>query len=195
MVVPLQETRFSRVQLPKDREEFIPISCLTGQRLISQLTTFNIQQTHQFLSYQHAVVAVRGEEARKTFYNSRSLNFTEGYKIFRGGVRQHRQLWDPPIGISLPTVFLIRFRSLRISILTRKMKIAPGLSNTFSSFYTRTGCQMVSISYIHDLLSSPVHTRTTLQAIPVLFEDVNNRMMTWGKNGQIDPFKDINDVR
>lgn len=30
--------------------------------------------------------------------------------------------------------------------------------------------------------------------IPTLLEDVNNRMVAWGKQGQIDPFKNIYDV-
>ncbi len=37
---------------------------------------------------QHQVVALRGEEARQAFFDSKSLNFTEGYKILLGAVRR-----------------------------------------------------------------------------------------------------------
>ena len=36
---------------------------------------------------QHNVVALRGEEARKAYYDNKGLNSTEGYKLFKGGVR------------------------------------------------------------------------------------------------------------
>lgn len=42
--------------------------------------------THS-LWYQHTVVATRGDEARKVFFDSRSLDFNEGYKILMGAVR------------------------------------------------------------------------------------------------------------
>lgn len=34
----------------------------------------------------HDVVALRGEEARKVFFDTKSLDFIEGYKILMGAV-------------------------------------------------------------------------------------------------------------
>ncbi|KAF8155590.1 cytochrome P450 [Crassisporium funariophilum] len=39
----------------------------------------------KFKVLQHDVVAMRGEEARKAFFESKSLDFLEGYKILMGG--------------------------------------------------------------------------------------------------------------
>lgn len=39
-----------------------------------------------FLFSQHKVVAVSGEEARKTFFSHKDLDFSEGYQILFGGV-------------------------------------------------------------------------------------------------------------
>ena len=36
---------------------------------------------------QHNVIALRGEEARKAYFENKSLNHTEGYKVLMGGVR------------------------------------------------------------------------------------------------------------
>ena len=33
------------------------------------------------------MVVVRGEQSRKTYFDNRSLDLNEGYKIFVGGVR------------------------------------------------------------------------------------------------------------
>ncbi|PPQ80150.1 hypothetical protein CVT26_011784 [Gymnopilus dilepis] len=40
----------------------------------------------RFQVLQHQVVALRGEEARKAFFDTRSLDFVEGYKILMGAV-------------------------------------------------------------------------------------------------------------
>ncbi|QRV97067.1 cytochrome P450 family protein [Ceratobasidium sp. AG-Ba] len=39
-----------------------------------------------FNIFQHNVVVLRGEEARKEFFDRRDLNFTEGYRLLFGGV-------------------------------------------------------------------------------------------------------------
>ena len=36
---------------------------------------------------QHTVVALRGEESRKAYFDNKNLSFTEGYKVLMGGVR------------------------------------------------------------------------------------------------------------
>ena len=39
-----------------------------------------------YVMVQYQVVAMSGEEARKTFFNEKGLNFTEGYRLLMGGV-------------------------------------------------------------------------------------------------------------
>jgi hypothetical protein len=36
--------------------------------------------------FQHQVVAMSGGEARKIFFNEKSLNLAQGYQLLRGGV-------------------------------------------------------------------------------------------------------------
>ena len=36
---------------------------------------------------QHNVVVLRGSEARKAYFDNKSLSFSEGYKVLMGGVR------------------------------------------------------------------------------------------------------------
>jgi hypothetical protein len=36
---------------------------------------------------QHSVVALRGEESRKAYFDNKNLSFTEGYKVLMDGVR------------------------------------------------------------------------------------------------------------
>ncbi|KAF8218507.1 cytochrome P450 [Tricholoma matsutake] len=56
------------------RSDFLTSSfAKTGQKLLS------------FKVLHHSVVAMEGEEARKTFFETRSLDFDEGYKILSGG--------------------------------------------------------------------------------------------------------------
>jgi hypothetical protein len=43
-------------------------------------------------------------------------------------------------------------------------------------------------------LSVDVTLTYRLQALPTLFDDVNRRMELWGKEGRMDPFKNIYDV-
>ena len=33
------------------------------------------------------MIALRGEEARKAYFDNKGLSFTEGYKVLMGGVR------------------------------------------------------------------------------------------------------------
>lgn len=35
---------------------------------------------------QHNVIALRGEESRKAYFENKSLSFNEGYKVLLGGV-------------------------------------------------------------------------------------------------------------
>ena len=36
---------------------------------------------------QHIIIALRGEEARKAYFDNKSLSFIEGYKVLMGSVR------------------------------------------------------------------------------------------------------------
>jgi sterol 14-demethylase len=44
-------------------------------------------RTDHLRSMQHNVIALRGEEARKAYFDDKGLSFAEGYKVLRGGVR------------------------------------------------------------------------------------------------------------
>jgi hypothetical protein len=59
---------------------------------------FNVLQVGPFFFYgigfgrltnymQHNVIALRGEESRKAYFDNKSLSFIEGYKVLMGGVR------------------------------------------------------------------------------------------------------------
>jgi hypothetical protein len=37
---------------------------------------------------QHSVVALRGEEARKAYFDNKDVSFTEGLLAFTGGMRE-----------------------------------------------------------------------------------------------------------
>ena len=54
---------------------------------VSPLSLRRWSRTDYWRSSQHNVVALRGEEARKAFFDNKSLNFTEGFKVLVGGVR------------------------------------------------------------------------------------------------------------
>ena len=41
---------------------------------------------------QHNVIALRGEESRKAYFDNRSLSFLEGYRVLKGGVRPLRSI-------------------------------------------------------------------------------------------------------
>ena len=51
--------------------------------------------------FQHTVVATRGDEARKAFFDNKSLSLQEGYKILMGAVR------IPKLFGSLPGVHIL----------------------------------------------------------------------------------------
>lgn len=45
------------------------------------------QRLFSFRVLGHSVVALSGEEARNAFFDTRSLDFHEGYKVLQGAVR------------------------------------------------------------------------------------------------------------
>ncbi|KAJ3510208.1 hypothetical protein NLJ89_g4815 [Agrocybe chaxingu] len=104
----------------------------------------------RFQVLQHQVVALRGEEARKAFFDSKSLNFTEGYKILFGA--------------------------------------APRLQDITINTHN-------DVSWFNKHILTLLGKRRLTEMLPSLLEDVNVRMIGWGKKGCFDPFKNIYDVR
>ena len=86
----LQEKRFAALQIQRASCTYSPVQYFTTLVLIKNL--------------QHQVVALRGEEARQAFFDSKSLNFTEGYKILLGAVRRIRSLYFEMVGLNLDEV-------------------------------------------------------------------------------------------
>jgi hypothetical protein len=72
---------------------------------VSPLFLCHWSRADYWRSMQHNVVALRGEEARKAYFDNKSLSFTEGYKVLMGGVR-----------LSLVTVLLMNLSSEYFSL-------------------------------------------------------------------------------
>ncbi|KJA20453.1 hypothetical protein HYPSUDRAFT_813626 [Hypholoma sublateritium FD-334 SS-4] len=105
----------------------------------------------KFSVLHHQVVALRGEEARQAFFNSKSLNFTEGYKILLG---------------ASPSLKDINIQS----------------SGEGGAWFNK----QVALLF--------TNKQRLTENIPALLEDINRRMESWGREGQIDPFKSIYDL-
>ncbi|KAF8815722.1 cytochrome P450 [Phlegmacium glaucopus] len=105
----------------------------------------------KFKVLHHNVVALRGEEARKAYFDNKSLDFIEGYKILMGGV--------PRLG---------------------DINIEDTQRDNVSSFNKHL-VKLLNRNRLSDVL-------------PSLFSDIDKRMKTWGKQGQMDPFKSIYDL-
>jgi hypothetical protein len=54
---------------------------------VSPLSLCHWSRTDYWRSIQHNVVALRGEEARKAYFDNKDLNLIEGAKVLMGGVR------------------------------------------------------------------------------------------------------------
>ena len=70
--------------------------------------------------------------------------------------------------------------------------MSPTLSNDYCSSYARRGSTKVRQKLFYVSLLRLILTSTSV--LPVLFEDVNNRMKEWGTEGKINPFSEIYDV-
>jgi sterol 14-demethylase len=101
----------------------------------------------------NSVIALRGEESRKTYFDDKSLSFTEGYKIFIGGTPKLRDI---------------------------NVDIEENTSGNVSVFN----------KHILTLLNK----NRLSDVLPTLFSDIEKRMETWGKHGQMDPFQSIYDL-
>ncbi|KAF9457599.1 cytochrome P450 [Collybia nuda] len=109
------------------------------------------EQLFTFKVLQHSITAAKGEDARKDFFDNKSLNFTEGYRILMGAVPR---LQD-------------------IDIQTESQEDV--------SWFNKNLLTLLNRSRLSDVL-------------PTLFEDIQGRMDGWGKEGKMDPFKNVYDL-
>ena len=119
---------------------------------------------------QHRVIALNGEQSRKMFFNEKSLDFQEGYNVLMGGF--------PDLGdINVESDRQEKNDEFikRILLLIHKDRLVEGLPTPF-----------VIHLYIY-----PQH----YSAIPSLLDDMNNKMLELGKEGTMNPSKDIYEVR
>ena len=122
------------------------------------------------LFQQHRVIALNGEQSRKIFFNDKSLDFQEGYNVLMGGF--------PDLGdINVESDRQEKNDEFikRILMLIHKDMLFEG-SSTLVVIH-------LCVNHHHRL------------AIPFLLDDVNNKMLEWGKEGTMNPFKAIYDVR
>jgi sterol 14-demethylase len=78
-------------------------------KILISFTTANL------LSFQHRVIAVTGEQARKVFYNDQSLDLTEGYKILMGGAPSNEDIQSDTQLRSFVNRVLLMLRKDRIA--------------------------------------------------------------------------------
>jgi len=113
---------------------------------------------------------VTGEQSRKVFLNDQSLDFMEGYKILSGGAPRLTDIDSKAQGI----VDDVRGVIHQLLLLMRKERVADGACP-----FRCSHCLLTSLS----------------SALPVLLDDLNDRMLDWGTKRKINPFKEVYDVR
>ena len=104
------------------------------------------------------------------FFNEKSLDFQEGYNVLMGGF--------PDLGdINVESDYQKKNDEFikRILMLIHKDRLVEGSSTLFD---------------IHLYVN-----HHNFLAIPFLLDDANNKMLGWGKEGTMNPFKDIYEVR
>jgi len=106
------------------------------------------QNLFSFKVLQHSVVAIKGEAARKAFFDDRSLDFIEGYRILMGGAPRLKDI-DAPTELK------------------------------------------EDVSWFNKQLFHLFHKDRLTELLPTLLDDIQDRMEGWGKEGRMDPFKDI----
>jgi len=79
--------------------------------------------------FQHRVIAMASEEARKVFFNDQSLDFTEGYKILMGGAPRLKEINIQTDGSDQLRPFINR-----LLLLLRKDRVADSLSPFLLSY-------------------------------------------------------------
>ena len=55
--------------------------------VLGLLSLYHWSEADYWRSMQHNVVVLRGEEARKAYFDNKDFNLAEGFKLLRGGVR------------------------------------------------------------------------------------------------------------
>ena len=118
------------------------------------------------------MIALNGEQSRKMFFNEKSLDFQEGYNVLMGGF--------PDLGdINVESDRQKKNDEFikRVLMLIHKDMLVEGSSILFA---------------IHICANRDHHHYL---AIPFLLNDVNNKMLEWCKEGTMNPFKDIYEVR
>ena len=111
-----------------------------------------------------------GEQGRKVFLNDHSLSFVEGYKILSGGAPRLADINVNDEGAGEDVRGFVH----RLLLLLRKERVADGACPLWCSH-----CLLTSFSSV----------------LPVLLDDLNDRMLDWGTKGKINPFKEVYDVR
>ena len=112
---------------------------------------------------------VTGEHGRKVFLNDQSLDLAEGYKILSGGAPRMTD-----IGVKADGAYEdARGFSHRILLLLQKERVADSACTFWCSH-----CLSISFSSV----------------LPVLLDDLNDRMLDWGGKGKINPFEEVYDV-
>ena len=51
-----------------------------------QVLFYHWSRTNYWWSLQHSIVVLRGEEARKAYFDNKDFDSIEGYKVLKGGV-------------------------------------------------------------------------------------------------------------
>lgn len=142
------------------------------------------------LGRQHTVMAVRGVDARRAFYDDKGFSFNQGYIILMGGVRHLIPLCAPSLLMTPENVIDRRQESTTLTSAMMET-IVPSSSGAFQSFCVKNGYRTVSDFSMYML---PVSTNL-VSVIPVLLNDIHCRMTAWGEEGTIDPFNKVYDVR
>ncbi|KAG8743137.1 hypothetical protein FRC10_000354 [Ceratobasidium sp. 414] len=117
----------------------------------------------------HRVVALKGEEARKAFFERRDLSFSEGYRLLLGAVPDVKDVVDdvPELGEKEKMPWLAK----RLLPLFRLDRLAAG---NYKFFYDQHTSQLIEFI-----------------AMPQFMSDIERNMIKWGDQGKFDPFEDM----
>ncbi|KAF8069204.1 cytochrome P450 [Lyophyllum atratum] len=126
-------------QKSTDIQELGGLSILTAWPFFSKRFDFlreNFKKTGQnlfsFKILHHTVTAMKGEEARKAFFDNKSMNFTEGYKILMGAAPRLSDIQET----SLPEGDVTWFNK-HLAMLLNKNRLAEVLPELFDDVQAR----------------------------------------------------------
>ncbi|KAF8872702.1 cytochrome P450 [Infundibulicybe gibba] len=134
-------------------------------------------EVFKFNILQHSVVAIKGEEGRKTFFDNKNLSFTEGYKVLMGAAPR---LQDISTGYEEQEN--VTWFNKHLLMLLNRNRLADGGYRAVP----RPRAPALATKTDFCGLASPV--------VPILFADINEQMELWGRSGSIDPFKNVYDL-